>query len=224
MRDAFLSKPAWRASPKRAASCWTRSAKSPQPRLATVSSTQSAGCLSSRPTCWIRRTTIRRTWKRGARAFTTTGYGPTNRYPCFPTPVLQITRGSGAHPTSSPGNGPTTITSGGSTASAIFRSSGRNPWSNSSRSAPAMPDLKRLLLTGDTVGGVWTYTLDLARGLAPHGIETVLAAMGGEPAPEQRAEAQSIPNLRLFSSGYKLEWMEDPWRDVEESGRWLLGL
>ena len=87
-----------------------------------------------------------------------------------------------------------------------------------------MPDVRRVLMTGDTVGGVWTYTIELARALGDHGVEVALAAMGGEPSDAQRAEAESIPNLRLHPSAYKLEWMEDPWDDVEASCEWLIGL
>lgn len=84
--------------------------------------------------------------------------------------------------------------------------------------------LRRILMTGDTVGGVWTYTLELAESLEPHGIEVLLAAMGGPPNETQRAEARRIPNLRLVASNFKLEWMDDPWDDVAESGRWVLSL
>lgn len=84
--------------------------------------------------------------------------------------------------------------------------------------------MKRVLMTGDTVGGVWTFTLELATALGSHGIEVALAAMGGLPTEGQRAEAARIPNLRLFESRFKLEWMEDPWDDVEAAGRWLLNL
>jgi glycosyltransferase involved in cell wall biosynthesis len=79
-------------------------------------------------------------------------------------------------------------------------------------------------MTGDTVGGVWTFTLELAGALEKRGIEVMLATLGGEPTERQRAEAQSVPNLRLATSSYKLEWMDDPWREVEESGVWLLSL
>ena len=63
-----------------------------------------------------------------------------------------------------------------------------------------MPEsaVRRVLMTGDTVGGVWTFTLDLARALQTWNIEVTLAAMGGEPMKEQRAEAAAIPNLRLM--------------------------
>jgi glycogen synthase len=82
----------------------------------------------------------------------------------------------------------------------------------------------RVLMTGDTVGGVWTFTLELAEALGADGVEVFLATMGGDPTREQRAAAAAIPNLHLLTSRYKLEWMDDPWLDVEESGRWLLEL
>jgi glycosyltransferase involved in cell wall biosynthesis len=79
-------------------------------------------------------------------------------------------------------------------------------------------------MTGDTVGGVWTFTLELAGALAGRDIEVMLATLGGEPSERQLAEARSLPNLRLATSSYKLEWMDDPWRDVKASGLWLLDL
>jgi glycogen synthase len=89
-----------------------------------------------------------------------------------------------------------------------------------------MPEkkLRRVLMTGDTVGGVWTFTLELAEALGARNVEVVLAALGGRPSREQMAEAARIPNLCLLTSDFKLEWMDDPWRDVEESGQWLLAL
>jgi glycogen synthase len=84
--------------------------------------------------------------------------------------------------------------------------------------------MKRVLMTGDTVGGVWSFTLDLAEALGPHGIEIVLASMGGLPGMDQRAEAARIPNLQLLESDFKLEWMDDPWNDVADAGSWLLNL
>jgi glycosyltransferase involved in cell wall biosynthesis len=84
--------------------------------------------------------------------------------------------------------------------------------------------IRRILMTGDTVGGVWTFTMELAEALTAHGIEVVLAALGGPPSAAQRAEAGRIPRLELLESDFKLEWMDDPWRDVVESGRWLLDL
>ena len=47
----------------------------------------------------------------------------------------------------------------------------------------------RALVTTDAVGGVWTYSLDLARGLAAADIETTLVVLGPPPTPEQMADA-----------------------------------
>lgn len=79
-------------------------------------------------------------------------------------------------------------------------------------------------MTGDTVGGVWTFTMELAEALGAHGIEVLLAALGGPPSRGQRSEAARVPNLKLLAADFKLEWMEDPWHDVEQSGQWLLDL
>ncbi len=83
---------------------------------------------------------------------------------------------------------------------------------------------KRVLMTADTVGGVWSYALELTRALARDGLEVALATMGAPLAPHQREEVRRIPGLQVYESRYKLEWMDDPWEDVAESGVWLLRL
>lgn len=83
---------------------------------------------------------------------------------------------------------------------------------------------RKVLMTADTVGGVWTYAIELAFGLAERGIEVALATMGGPLDVFQREKAQRIPRLKLFESTFKLEWQEDPWREVEKAGEWLLRL
>jgi glycogen(starch) synthase len=83
-------------------------------------------------------------------------------------------------------------------------------------------DPRRILMTVDPVGGVWTYALELVRALEPHGIEIALASMGGPLSREQHQEVASCKNVRLFQSGYRLEWMDEPWDDVDRAGDWLL--
>lgn len=83
---------------------------------------------------------------------------------------------------------------------------------------------QKILMTADTVGGVWTYALELIRALAPHGIEVALATMGAKLTDEQWSEADELENVRIFESDFRLEWMDDPWDDVERAGRWLLEL
>jgi glycogen(starch) synthase len=88
--------------------------------------------------------------------------------------------------------------------------------------APAWP--RRILMTTDTVGGVWHYALELARGLGNFDVDVALATMGPRPTPDQRRQVSRIPNVTLFESEYRLEWMEDPWEDIEKGGEWLMAL
>ena len=81
-----------------------------------------------------------------------------------------------------------------------------------------------LLMTADTVGGVWTYALELARALAPHGVRVELATMGEPLSASQWEEAGRVPGVTVHESAYKLEWMEAPWEDVARAGDWLLDL
>jgi glycogen synthase len=82
----------------------------------------------------------------------------------------------------------------------------------------------RVLMTADTIGGVWTYAVDLARALGDEGVEVVLASMGNPASTEQRREARAIGSLELVESRYRLPWMDQPWEDVKLSGDWLLNL
>ena len=83
---------------------------------------------------------------------------------------------------------------------------------------------RRILMTADTVGGVFTYALELCRGLADHGVEVVLATMGARLTPAQRARLATLENVQVYESELRLEWMDDPWRDVDAAGAWLLEL
>jgi glycosyltransferase involved in cell wall biosynthesis len=82
----------------------------------------------------------------------------------------------------------------------------------------------KVLMTADGVGGVWTYAVELARGLAPHGVEVLLATAGGPLTEAQRKAASSLGDVQLIETSYRLEWMDDPWEDVAAFGRLLLKL
>jgi glycosyltransferase involved in cell wall biosynthesis len=79
-------------------------------------------------------------------------------------------------------------------------------------------------MTTDTIGGVWTFAIELARGLCKRGIEITLAAMGDEPTTGQLEEVRRIDGLALEARPYRLEWMEDPWEDIAEASMWLTSL
>ena len=78
----------------------------------------------------------------------------------------------------------------------------------------------KILISTDTVGGVLTYTAELAAALEAQGDEVAVAAMG----PRLRREQRRLLPRRVHESGYRLEWMEDPWDAVAAAGRWLLEL
>lgn len=81
-----------------------------------------------------------------------------------------------------------------------------------------------ILMTTDTIGGVWTYSLDLAKALIQKGHQVFLATMGSPLSDKQRDEIDQTPRLETYESSYKLEWMDNPWQDIEQAGQWLLQL
>lgn len=84
--------------------------------------------------------------------------------------------------------------------------------------------VRRVLMTTDTVGGVWTYTVALAAALGRYDIDVAIASMGRLACDAQLAQVDSLPNVTLYESAFRLEWMDDPWVDVEQAGNWLLNL
>jgi glycogen synthase len=82
------------------------------------------------------------------------------------------------------------------------------------------PEPQRVLMTADTVGGVWTYAIELMRALPQ--IDFALATMGAPIGDQQRLEASQLTNVQLFPSTYALEWMDNPWADVDRAANWLL--
>lgn len=80
----------------------------------------------------------------------------------------------------------------------------------------------KVLMTTDTVGGVWTYAMELAQALEQQGVELALATMGEPLNHAQRDAVSRLRQTRVFESRFKLEWMQDPWDDVDRAGDWLL--
>ncbi|MBI2433254.1 MAG: glycosyltransferase [Candidatus Hydrogenedentes bacterium] len=80
----------------------------------------------------------------------------------------------------------------------------------------------RVLMTTDTLSGVWTYCTELIQALRPE-VEVVLATMGRPLSNEQWAAVDRL-GIEVQESTFKLEWMEDPWQEVEQAGLWLLEL
>lgn len=73
--------------------------------------------------------------------------------------------------------------------------------------------MRRVLLTADAVGGVWTAALDLAAGLAAAGDEVALAVAGPAPAADQAAAARAL-GVALRRTPGALDWLGEA-RDIE---------
>jgi glycogen(starch) synthase len=89
---------------------------------------------------------------------------------------------------------------------------------------PAATTTRHVLMTADTVGGVWTYGMELCRGLQRHDTRVTIFSMGRMPDEAQRQETGTIANLTLMPTEYRLEWMPDCERDLAASGELLLTL
>jgi predicted dehydrogenase len=85
-------------------------------------------------------------------------------------------------------------------------------------------DQPTVLLTADTVGGVWTYAAELSRDAGARGIDVHLATMGAPVRAHQRQQVAGRAGITLHESDWKLEWMPDGDDAVDLAGAWLLDL
>ena len=81
-----------------------------------------------------------------------------------------------------------------------------------------------VLMTADTVGGVWTYTRERVTGLLCRGHRVTLVSFGGYPSPEQMAWMQGLKAFAYYPTAYRLEWMQNSADDIDRSAAWLKAL
>ena len=84
----------------------------------------------------------------------------------------------------------------------------------------------RLIMTTDTVGGVWTYATVLSAFLSEAGIDVILAVIGPSITRIQRTAVPGLEKKGVVIRYYqgKLEWMDDAEADVVEERQWFAGL
>jgi glycogen synthase len=80
----------------------------------------------------------------------------------------------------------------------------------------------KVLMSADTIGGVFTYAIDLATELAEAGDEVVLVSFGRRASAEQRRRIATAGVTGWHESELALEWMDDPWSDLNCAGELLL--
>ena len=71
----------------------------------------------------------------------------------------------------------------------------------------------RILLTTDTMGGVWTFTKEMTAGLLKRGHAVALVSFGRQPSHEQQLWCAGLhlthgDNFQFTASNAPLEWME----------------
>jgi glycosyltransferase involved in cell wall biosynthesis len=78
-----------------------------------------------------------------------------------------------------------------------------------------------VLVTADTVGGVWTYTRELVAGLSRRGHLVTLVSFGEIPAHSQREWLDGLRNVDYRATAFKLEWMQESEDDLRQSSEFL---
>ena len=78
----------------------------------------------------------------------------------------------------------------------------------------------KVLMTADTLGGVFTYTVELVAALRERGAQFAVATFGRPMTPTQREYLRAAGPAAVYESGLALEWMPAPWKDVDASRRW----
>lgn len=81
-----------------------------------------------------------------------------------------------------------------------------------------------VLITADTLGGVWMYARELVSGLARRGLRVTLVSFGEIPGREQTAWLDDLPAVDFHPTGFRLEWMQDSEGDLEASAEYLCEL
>jgi len=81
-----------------------------------------------------------------------------------------------------------------------------------------------ILVTADTLGGVWTYTRELVTGLVRRGVRVTLVSFGDIPTVAQSAWMDDLDRLDYRPTAFKLEWMLDSAADMAASAQYLEAL
>jgi glycogen synthase len=82
----------------------------------------------------------------------------------------------------------------------------------------------RVLITADTVGGVWSYARELVTGLTRRGVQVTLVSFGHMPEPRELAWTDGLRNFDFRPTAFRLEWMQDSAEDIAASSEYLLNV
>lgn len=78
-----------------------------------------------------------------------------------------------------------------------------------------------VLVTTDTLSGVWTYTQELVTGLVSRGVRVTLVSLGDIPLPQQTSWMDDLQGLEYRPTAFRLDWMQEAERDLKDSSSYL---
>jgi glycogen synthase len=78
-----------------------------------------------------------------------------------------------------------------------------------------------VLVTADTIGGVWTYARELVTGLIRGGARVTLVSFGEIPAATQTTWMDGLHGLDFRPTAFRLEWMQEAPEDFAASSEYL---
>ena len=81
-----------------------------------------------------------------------------------------------------------------------------------------------ILVTTDTLSGVWTYTRELVTGLIGRGARVTLVSFGEIPLPQQTTWMDNLPELDYRPTAFRLDWMQYAEQDLRDSSSYLTDL
>lgn len=81
-----------------------------------------------------------------------------------------------------------------------------------------------VLVTTDTLSGVWTYSRELVTGLVTRGVRVTLVSFGGIPLPEQNSWMEKLHGLDYRPTAFRLDWMQDGEQDFSDASAYLMAL
>ncbi len=81
-----------------------------------------------------------------------------------------------------------------------------------------------VLVTTDTLSGVWTYTQELVTGLVSRGVRVTLVSLGDIPLPQQTSWMDELQGLEYRPTAFRLDWMQEAEQDLRDSSAYLTAL
>ncbi len=81
-----------------------------------------------------------------------------------------------------------------------------------------------VLVTADTIGGVWIFARELVTGLARRGVRVTLVSFGEIPTPQQMEWLEGLRGVNFHPTAFRLEWMQEAEEDIRSSSEFLMAL